>query len=87
MSDGRLSRIASELPAILRPHLLALGAASGVLAIAAWWLAWPRGEGANPSPLFFVPHLLLAWLAWRGRPFATATATLLLAVGLLGAQA
>jgi diguanylate cyclase (GGDEF)-like protein/PAS domain S-box-containing protein len=61
----------------LPTSLLALG----TLASAALAALFTSGEAALRSPLFFVPHLLLCWLAARSGLFAASSTALLLTVG------
>ncbi len=55
--------------------------ALAVIASAAMAAALAGREQAVLSPLFFVPHLLLCWLAARSGLFAAASTTLLLTAG------
>jgi diguanylate cyclase (GGDEF)-like protein/PAS domain S-box-containing protein len=55
--------------------------AFGTLASAALAALIAGGEHALQSPLFFLPHLLLCWLAARSGLFAASSTALLLAVG------
>ena len=55
--------------------------AIGTIASPALASLFAGGEHAVQSPLFFVPHLLLCWLAARSGLFAASTTALLLTVG------
>ena len=59
--------------------LLALGS----IASAGLSSMFASGEHALQSPLFFLPHLLLCWLAARSGLFAASTTALLLTAGTL----
>ena len=59
--------------------LLAVG--TGAAAALVWHFF--GGGSASMSPLHFLPHLLLCWLAVRSGPFAASTVGLLIACGAL----
>ncbi len=61
----------------LSTAVLALGALASAALI--WQL--PAGGAAAQSPLFFVPHLLLCWLAARRGLFAASATALVLTLG------
>ncbi len=63
----------------LTSGLLALG----TLASAALASAFVGAEHAVQSPLFFLPHLLLCWLAARSGLFAASSTALLLTAGMV----